>query len=104
MIFKPKIYTTLIGLFMSFLLLTSCNSKPISSVSENPLSSIPKNIKFIGHKGSGTISENGNINLRENTWKAIVNAMELIDGSEIDIQLSADSTFWIFHGHTLFNC
>ena len=65
---------------------------------------ISEHLKFIGHKGSGPIDKNGNINLLENTWDAIANAMDKLDGSEIDIQMSSDSTLWIFHDHKLLNC
>ncbi len=65
---------------------------------------ISEHLKLLGHKGSGPINKNGNINLLENTWDAIKNAMDKLDGSEIDIQMSADSTLWIFHDHGLLNC
>src|SRR5690554_4907493 len=66
--------------------------------------SIPQETLFIGHKGSGNINEYGNLEFVENTWEAIANAMNSIDGSEIDIQISLDSTLWIFHSSTLQNC
>lgn len=90
------IQLTLISL--GLLSLFSCNDKMDIQIS------IPDDIKFIGHKGSGPIDKNGNINLLENTWDAIANAMNNLDGSEIDIQMSADSTIWVFHDHEVLNC
>lgn len=66
--------------------------------------SIPKSIKFLGHKGSGPIGKNGNNSLIENSWKSIENAVNSLDGTEIDIQMSADSTLWVFHDHELLDC
>ncbi|MEX2484822.1 MAG: glycerophosphodiester phosphodiesterase family protein [Brumimicrobium sp.] len=66
--------------------------------------SIPKDFKILGHKGSGVINENGNLGLQENTWNSIKNAFEKIDGSEIDIQMSEDSTLWVFHDHKIRGC
>lgn len=91
-----KILASLFSIILSLLLLAACSAEPKISV--------PKEIKFIGHKGSGTINENGNIELQENTWESIANAMNSIDGSEIDLQLSADSTLWLFHDHKILNC
>jgi len=86
-------------LFLLFLLI-SCK-KPANDYLEL---NIPQNTKLIGHKGSGTLNETGNIGLQENTWEAISNAMNYIDGSEIDLQLSADSTLWVFHNDSIINC
>lgn len=66
--------------------------------------SIPASMKFLGHKGSGPIGENGNSSMIENTWESIEKAIDALDGSEIDIQMSADSTLWVFHDHVLLDC
>ncbi|RYM35920.1 hypothetical protein ERX46_02700 [Brumimicrobium glaciale] len=87
-------------LVFSLFLISSCSKQPDVFLELN----IPQDISFIGHKGSGTINENGNIELIENSWEAIANAINSIDGSEMDLQLSADSTLWIFHDDSLYNC
>lgn len=88
----------LIPIFLCLSLLFSCDYKNELKID------IQGDIKFIGHKGSGSIDKGGNIHLLENTWDAIANAMNNLDGSEIDIQISADSTFWIFHDLAVVNC
>ena len=62
------------------------------------------NPAIIGHKGCGPIDENGNINLYANSWEALKEAITLLDGTEMDIQMSADSTLWIFHNHEIMDC
>lgn len=90
----------LLNVLISFLfLLPSCKEE----ISYLPIS-IPKDMKFLGHKGSGIENSFGNTGLQENTWKSIANAMNTLDGSEIDIQMSADSTFWIFHDNKIKTC
>lgn len=85
-------------ILLCFTILYSCSEKPNKQIH------ISSDIQFIGHKGSGPIDETGNINLLENTWDAIANAMNNLDGSEIDIQMSADSTLWVFHNHEIIDC
>lgn len=87
-------------IFLAFISIVACENLSNEKLAIN----IPKEIKFLGHKGSGPIDENGNISLLENTWKSVVNAVDALDGSEIDIQLSADTTFWLFHDHEITNC
>lgn len=95
-----KIFKLLLYISFFSIIFTSCKQK-----SDDFLHlAIPKDLQFIGHKGSGTANKNGNINLHENSWEAISNAMNTIDGCEIDIQLSADSTFWIFHSERILDC
>jgi glycerophosphoryl diester phosphodiesterase len=95
-----KTSLALYSFILLLFLLGSCKEQPNTYFSI----SIPENIKLIGHKGSGSINENGNIELMENTWASISNSINAIDGSEIDLQLSADSTLWIFHDHKIKNC
>lgn len=65
---------------------------------------IPDQTLFFGHKGNGPIDKHDNPGIHENSWKSVARAMEFIDGSEIDIQMSKDSTLWLFHDHTIPNC
>lgn len=65
---------------------------------------VPKHTLFLGHKGNGPIGKNDNPGFHENSWKGVNRALELLDGSEIDIQMSKDSTLWLFHDHTIPTC
>ncbi|MDX1652150.1 MAG: hypothetical protein R3277_06640 [Brumimicrobium sp.] len=65
---------------------------------------IPSDLQFLGHKGSGTIDELGNLGFMENSWPAVKNAFDRIDGCEVDLQLSRDSTLWVHHNHDVLNC
>jgi hypothetical protein len=65
---------------------------------------IPQKIKFIGHKGSGPINKHGNPGWHENGLPSVLNALKKTDGTEVDIQMSADSTLWLYHDHTIQNC
>ncbi|GEM_PF-3222309 len=65
---------------------------------------VPAHTLFFGHKGNGPIGKNDNPGYHENGWKGVNRALELLDGSEIDIQMSKDSTLWLFHDHTIPTC
>ena len=58
---------------------------------------------FLGHKGSGTKGEFGN-RFSDNSIEAILNALNQLDGTEFDLQMSADTTLWLFHDHEIINC
>lgn len=60
--------------------------------------------KIIGHKGSGTFGAFGNEVFYDNSLKSILNAINHTNGSEFDLQLSADTTLWLFHDHFISNC
>tara|TARA_B100000508_G_scaffold136157_1_gene128778 strand:- start:16372 stop:17553 length:1182 start_codon:yes stop_codon:yes gene_type:complete len=89
-------------LFVLLLILLSC-SESVDRSSEFPFS-ISENIQIIGHKGSGPINNLGNDRYHENGKPAVINALEKTDGTEIDIQMSKDSTLWLFHDHEIINC
>lgn len=63
----------------------------------------PSEMRVLGHKGSGTHGAFGNT-FRDNSVAGIVHAIEQLDGAEVDIQMSADSTLWLFHDHVILNC
>gem|GEM_PF-5297292 len=63
----------------------------------------PQNMHVLGHKGSGTFGEYGN-KFRDNSIGGILKAIGLLDGAEFDLQMSADSTLWLFHDHVMLNC
>src|SRR5690554_4751356 len=61
-------------------------------------------VKIIGHKGSGDGPTYGYKDFIGNSIQSVKNAFEQIDGSEIDIQISKDSTLWVFHDHHMQGC
>ena len=65
--------------------------------------SLPNETIFLGHKGSGTQGEFGN-SYPDNSISGILHAIEALDGAEFDLQLSVDSTLWLFHDHVMLNC
>lgn len=65
---------------------------------------ISKNLKFIGHKGSGPIDSNQNPKWQENGLTSVLHALKKTDGTEVDIQMSNDSTLWLFHDHEIEKC
>ena len=88
------------GLILLFLLISSCST----SQKRTPYDlDFPENLIILGHKGSGTFSEYGNT-FSDNSVAGILNAIEQLDGAEVDLQMSADSTLWLFHDHTILNC
>lgn len=60
--------------------------------------------KILGHKGSGPINSFQNEGWHENGRPSILNALRNLDGSEVDIQMSADSTLWLYHDHEIRQC
>ena len=63
----------------------------------------PSTIQVLGHKGSGTHGQFGN-KFHDNSVKGILNAIEKLDGAEFDLQMSLDSTLWLFHDHVMLDC
>ena len=63
----------------------------------------PSSIKVLGHKGSGTHGQFGN-KFHDNSAAGILNAIEKLDGAELDLQMSLDSTLWLFHDHVMLDC
>jgi len=63
----------------------------------------PSTIQVLGHKGSGTHGQFGN-KFHNNSVKGILNAIEKLDGAEFDLQMSLDSTLWLFHDHVMLDC
>lgn len=70
----------------------------------DPSFTIPATTKILGHKGSGPINSFHNENWFENGKPSVLNALRNLDGTEIDIQMSADSTLWLFHDHEIIQC
>jgi glycerophosphoryl diester phosphodiesterase len=85
--------STLVLKFGSVFLLLSlvCSCK-------QELKEIPKNLHF-GHRGSGAHVYNDLY--IENTIPSILNALNNLDGCEIDIQMSKNGTIWVYHDDNL---
>lgn len=97
-----KLSSRNISLFLSLMLVwVSCKDQD----SEHPSFSllIPVGTKILGHKGSGPINDSFN-KWFENGKPSVLNALRNLDGTEVDIQMSADSTLWLFHDHTIIDC
>lgn len=62
------------------------------------------NQNFIGHKGSGDLPNFGYKDFISNSFQSINHAVKRTGGSEVDIQISADSTLWVYHDHEIKNC
>lgn len=56
-------------------------------------------IVFLGHKGAG--GNTINTTTPENTLAAVQSAARLLDGAEIDVQLSKDGTIWLQHNYNV---
>lgn len=50
---------------------------------------------ILGHRGNGIKDYNDTI--MDNTIPAIIKALHIADGVEVDIQLSKDNTIWLYH-------
>jgi glycerophosphoryl diester phosphodiesterase len=58
---------------------------------------------ILGHKGAGPSTLFESSNIPENSIEAILHSFSNIDGAEVDIQVSADGTFWLYHDHEIKN-
>jgi len=82
-------YIYIIVLCISFLAV-SCENKPGMR---------NEKLLFLGHRGSGANVYSGKAAglANENTLNAVMEGCQYLDGAEIDIQMSADSTIWLWH-------
>jgi len=74
------------------ILFYSCNSPKNKNISF-------KKTLIIGHKGASKTKE-GN-QLTENSFEAVEYAYKKLDGIEVDIRSSKDTTFWLIHDKTI---
>ena len=93
----------IIGILILAVSLLGCKSNADKFKCETPFE-VPEDVKFIGHKGSGPIQKNQDDSWYENGRTSVVNALSKTDGTEIDIQMSEDSTLWLFHNHDIRTC
>ena len=50
---------------------------------------------FLGHKGAGSNNYN-DVNM-EHSIASFIEALQVLDGVEVDMQMSLDGTIWLFH-------
>lgn len=74
-----------------FMFLYSCQQKEYET----------SNTKILGHRGYGIKDYNDTI--MDNTIPAIIKALQIADGVEVDIQLSKDNTIWLYHDTKIIN-
>ena len=69
----------------------------------NPFTGIEA-VNILGHKGAGTMGRYGNSDFLDNSPEAILQGIQHLDGVEFDMQLSKDTTLWLFHDHEIPTC
>ena len=89
----------LVPIFILFAILSSCGTnQQRENNREIPFPDLD-GIVLLGHRGNGNKSD-----LEENSIAAIDYGMSKLDGVEVDIQLSRDTTLWLFHDFDIQNC
>jgi len=97
-------YTFNAFVFAVMLLVTgvSCNKSmdtPAEMESRKAKSNTPQTVnttvKFLGHKGAGSNNYN-DVNM-EQSIASFTEALNVLDGVEVDMQMSLDGTIWLFH-------
>ncbi len=87
--------------FSSLLLLILLSFSSCEKTEDSYEKPIPPTL-ILGHKATGSgISSNG---LVENSFEAIKYGLNHLDGVEIDVEMSKDSTFWITHNPKITTC
>lgn len=61
----------------------------------DPVTDPELDVKILGHKGGGTSSFNS-LHI-ENTLPSVEDGLKLLDGIELDVQMSLDGTLWLYH-------
>jgi glycerophosphoryl diester phosphodiesterase len=101
-----KKFTRKLDIFILLLIITalSCNKSidvPAEMASQTPVdqkeeySTATQTVKFLGHKGAGSNNYN-DVNM-EHSIASFVEALKVLDGVEVDMQMSLDGTIWLFH-------
>jgi glycerophosphoryl diester phosphodiesterase len=82
--------------FISLLVfISACNKIEYSA--DNPIDGTPT--KVLMHKGCGDCEEH-----IENTLPGVTYGLSVLDGVEVDIQMSKDGTLWLDHSNEVFDC
>jgi glycerophosphoryl diester phosphodiesterase len=66
-----------------------------SGCSQNKNDNANHKTRILGHRGNGIKGYNDT--LMDNTIPAIIKAIQITDGVEVDIQMSLDETIWLYH-------
>src|SRR4051812_29867589 len=82
--------------FALFIVLCGCE-KIIFSI-DNPISGLDVPIVLM-HRGSGDHPD-----ITGNTYEAAAYGLSVLDGIELDIQLSRDGTLWLDHDNEVHDC
>jgi glycerophosphoryl diester phosphodiesterase len=87
----------LAAIVILFILLSSGGCEKIVYEPDNPIAGIPT--KVLMHRGNGF-----NTDFHENTLPAAEYGLSVLDGIELDIQLSKDGTLWLDHSNEVLDC
>jgi glycerophosphoryl diester phosphodiesterase len=88
-----QVYTIILGL----MLINSGGCEKIEYLPDNPFNGIPT--KELMHRGNGF-----NTDFTQNTLPAAAYGLSVLDGIELDIQLSKDGTLWLDHDNEVHDC
>jgi len=86
---------------------TACGLLKPSKTQQSSIAQVEKQagkFKVLGTKGSGEPPIYGYQDYEANTVGSIRNALQQLDGVEVDLQMSSDGSFWLFEDHQLKDC
>jgi len=84
-------------IFLLFILFVfSCNAIKVEPVEDNPKTLI------LGHRAAGSIWYGSE--LIGNSFEVVKYGYTNLDGIEVDLQMSKDSTIWLIHDNEIVNC
>jgi glycerophosphoryl diester phosphodiesterase len=100
---KSSLINAFIVIALSLFICTGCNKTDIAIPQDNKTpeetkedsSSTSGKVRFLGHKGAGSNNYN-DLNM-EHSIASIEEALKVLDGVEVDLQMSLDGTIWMFH-------
>jgi glycerophosphoryl diester phosphodiesterase len=88
-----KIYV----IILAFIVLNSGGCEKIKYAIDNPITGLPTRVLM--HRGNGY-----NTDYIPNTLPAAEFGLSVLDGIELDIQLSGDGTLWLDHDNEVHDC
>ena len=86
------------SIFFLLFIISCKNKEPDEIIKEDP----KVRTLIIGHKATG--SGTNNLGLVENTYEAIQYGCQHLDGIEVDLQMSKDTTIWLTHHAYMADC
>jgi glycerophosphoryl diester phosphodiesterase len=84
-------------IILVLILLNSGSCERIEYAPDNPFAGLPTSVLM--HRGSGD-----NTNIIPNTLQAAEYGLSVMDGIELDIQISKDGTLWLDHDNEVHDC